>query len=437
MKRSILLAFLAPTILAGAALAGNWERFRGPNGTGTVDDKDVPLTFDAKQDKNVVWKVLVPGVGNSSPIVWGKSVFLQASDAKGKERSLICFDTADGKVRWQRKLPGVFVKIRKDSSLASATATTDGEAVFIPFWDGKDVIMTAFDFQGEKLWSRNLGAFISQHGAGASPILYKDKLILANDMDAYVEQEDKSKTPVPVKHPSLLVALNKKTGEVMWETPREAERACYSAPFLRQRPGHTEPELVVLSTTALAGYDLNKGTMIWCAKDWQGKSAAMPLRTVASPAVAGDTLIACSGDGKGDRLAVALSLPGASKSDAVERLWENIKDFPYVATPLVRGSHFYFVNDKGLAGCYDAASGKRIWYERLEGANFYASPVMIDGKIYAASENGDVFVFAAETKFKLLAQNSLGEGVRASPAVADGRLYIRGERHLFCIGKNK
>jgi outer membrane protein assembly factor BamB len=107
-----------------------------------------------------------------------------------------------------------------------------------------------------------------------------------------------------------------------------------------------------------------------------------------------------------------------------------------VASPLSRGEHVYFVNDTGFAGCYHAASGKRVWFERMADG-FHASPVLIDGKVYATSTVGDVYVFAAEPAFRLLARNELGEVVRATAAVADGRLYIRGERHLYCIGKSR
>jgi outer membrane protein assembly factor BamB len=328
--------------------------------------------------------------------------------------------------------------IRPDSSLASSTPTTDGKAVYVTFWDGKDVIAAAYDFQGAKLWNKNLGPFISQHGPGASPILYKDKLILANDMDSYIEQKDKSRKPVPIDHPSLLVALNKKTGEIAWETPRVAERACYSAPFLLKQPGQAEPELVVVSTTAISGYNLDDGSIKWEAKDWQKDSKKPLLRTVASTALSSDgVLIACSGDGSGDRFSAAVALPGAGKSAAPRSLWESTKkEFPYVPCPLAHGEHFYCVNDSGYAGCYEVRTGKRLWFERLAEETFYASPLLIDGKIYAASDSGDVYVVAAEPKYRLLARNDLGgEHIRATPAVANGRLYVRGERNLFCIGK--
>lgn len=419
---------LLSAILIGLTGADNWERFRGPNGAGIADDRDVPLTFGAND--NLVWKVALSGAGNSSPVVWGHRLFLQSASKDGKLRTLICLDTARGKILWQRSIPGIPVTIRADSSSASSTPTTDGEAVYVSFWDGKGILVSAYDFHGNKLWGKDLGPFNSQHGAGASPILYKDKLILANDMD-----KDDFTTKVPNARPSMLIALDKKTGRLVWETARVAERACYSAPFFLHKTAQKAPELVVTSTTAVTGYNVETGAKLWEAKGWQEHALKAPMRTVASPALAGDILCVCSG-GDAGRFAVALDLRGAGAAAAApRRVWENRKDFPYVPSPLAHGEHIYFVNDAGFAACHDAKTGKRIWFERLAEAGFHASPLLIDGNIYAASTVGDVFVFAAAPAFRLLVRNELGEVVRASPAVADGRLYIRGEKHLFCIGK--
>ena len=406
-----------------------WDRFRGPNGAGTSNDKDVPLTFGAKE--NVIWKVALPGAGNSSPIVWGKHLFLQSASNDGKQRSLLCVGTADGQIRWQKSIPAEPAKIRADSSLASSTPTTDGKAVYASFWDGKDILVSAYDFQGAPLWSKQLGSFNSQHGAGASPILYQDKLILANDMD-----KDDFTTKVPNARPSMLVALDKRTGRLVWEAPRVAERACYSAPFLLYRSARKEPELVVTSTTAVTGYNVETGATLWEAKGWQENAAKGPFRTVASPALAGDILCVCSG-GDAGRFAIGLALPGPGNQGAPQRLWDNRKDFPYVPSPVAHGEHVYFVNDAGFAGCYHAATGKREWFERLADTGFHASPLVIDGKVYATSIAGDVYVLAAAPTFRLLERNELGEAVRATAAVADGRLYIRSQRHLYCIGKSR
>lgn len=428
---ALLFSLHPACILAGET--PNWERFRGPNGAGTSDDKSIPLTFGPKE--NIVWKVALPGAGNSSPIVWGNRLFLHASSTDGKQRSLLCLDTADGAIRWEKTIPARFAKIRGDSSMASSTPTTDGKAVYVSFWNGKEIVLAAYDFRGDSLWSKNLGAFNSQHGAGASPILYKDKLILANDMD-----KDDFFTKVPNARPSMLMALDKRTGDLLWETARGAERTCYSAPFLLHRPGQKEPELVVTSTTAVTAYNLESGAKLWEAKGWQEHALKSPMRTVASPALAGDILCVCSG-GDGGRFAIGLALPGHAKQDAASeaprRVWENRKDFPYVPSPVVRGDHFYFVNDAGLAGCVHARTGNRVWFERLTDTGFHASPLLIDGKFYAVSATGEVFVLDAQPTYKLLARSELGETVRATPAVADGRLYVRGARHLYCIGKSR
>jgi outer membrane protein assembly factor BamB len=418
-------ACLLITATVCAAGADNWERFRGPNGAGVSGDKGVPLTFGTSE--NVVWKVELPGSGNSSPIIWGKRLFLHTAGKDGASRSLLCLDTADGKIVWQKTIPGDRVTIRKDSSLASSTPTTDGHAVYVSFWNGKDVLLEAYDFDGMKLWSKNLGTFNSQHGAGASPILYKDKLILANDMD-----KDDFTTKVPNERPSFLMALDKRTGKLIWETARVAERACYSAPLLRQRPGSTEAELILESTTAVTGYDPDTGAKRWEASGWQ-QGVKGPLRTVASPVLLGDILCVCSGGDLG-RYAVGLELSDLGKPQTPKVLWENRKDFPYISSPLAHGDHFYTVNDAGYAGCWEARTGKRVWFERLSESAVYASPLLIDGKIYVASSSGDVYVIAAEPTYRLLAHNELAETIRATGAVAGDRLYLRGEHHLYCIG---
>lgn len=424
-----LLIAMASTILVNAARADNWERFRGPNGNGISADKNVPIKFSAKD--GTLWSIDIPGDGASSPIIWGDRVFLQTASLDASERSLFCLDAKTGKELWKRSIPGIkpMQSIRKDSTLASATPTTDGKAVFVPFWNGKDIVMVAYDFQGEKLWERNLGEFVSQHGAGASPILYKDLVIFSMDKDAF---RDANKKTGPVKNPATLFALDKKTGKTVWETPREAIRACYSVPFLLEKPGQA-PELIVTSSTAITSYEPLTGKSNWY---WTWTFNKGPLRTIASTIYTDNLLLAMSGDGSGERLMVAVELKEQGKEVHPERIWANSKQFPYVTCPLVKGEHVYFVNDLGVAGCFHAKTGKEVWFERLPDAKFYASPIMIDGKMYAASEQGDVYVIDVATKYNLLAKNSFGERILATPAVADGRLYVRTKNHLYCIGKN-
>jgi outer membrane protein assembly factor BamB len=414
-RRSLMLlvtACFAATVLSAAA--SDWTRFRGPNGTGIAADKDIPVEWTAK---NILWKVGLPGIGNSSPIVWKDHLYVQTATEDAKERLLLCLSAKDGSILWKQSVPGkavngkgMKVKIHKKSSYASSSAGVDSDRVYVVFWDNVDQIMNAYTHAGQPLWSKNLGAFSSQHGAGASPIPIGDKVYFADDTD------DKA----------VLFCLDAKTGDKVWSQDRQHFRACYSAPFVRELPGGAR-ELLVLSTMGITAYDPDNGTKRW-SWDWNfgGK---MPLRTTASPILSDDIVVACSGDGEGPRHMVAVKL-GTKPA----KLWGNLKDFPYVPTPLAWGKHLYFVNDKGFAGCYETETGKKLWLERLDG-DFTASPVLIDGKMYAINEDGEVFVIAAAPTYQLPARNSLAEGVRATPAVADNRLYIRGQTHLFCIGK--
>lgn len=427
MHRKIL--FTLPVLFALAsslAVADNWPRFRGANGEGVAADKDIPVQFT--ENNGVLWKVRLPGLGNSSPVIWGDRVFIHT--ATEKERVLMCLDAAGGKTLWQRSVPGVKAHTHAKNTLGSATPATDGEVVVNAFWDGHGILLAAFDMDGKPLWKKDLGPWISQHGPGASPILYQDKVIYIKDMD-YKDKQDRD-----VADPSTVWVLNKKTGATVWSAPREAHRACYSAPSILERPG-APPELIITSTTSIRAYNPDTGEVKW---DWRWSFPRMPLRTTGSSILHNSMLFACAGDGSGDRYMAALRLTHNDGLTRLEQVWENKKDFPYVPTLLARGEHLYFVNDKlnragGFAGCFHAATGKMVWLEKQENATFTASPVLIDGKMYAPSEEGDVYVFAAEPKYQLLAKSSLGDVFRGSPAVANGRLYLRGQRYLFCIGK--
>lgn len=397
-------------LFALAALAADWPRFHGADGSGIATDKTIPIQW---KDKEVLWKTPIPGDGNSSPVVWGNKIFLQT--AKDNDRSLVCVSVDGGKVLWSKTIPGSRATIHKLNSLASSTPTTDGERVYTLFWNGKTIGMYAFDMDGKQLWDRDLGGFKSQHGVGASPVVHNGLVFLNNDQDGK----------------AALIALHAKDGKIAWQVPREAFRACYSTPFILKE-GDKPAELIVTSTAGIAGYDPATGEEKW---SWTWKFDGMALRTVASSIYLNGIVFASSGDGKGDRHAVAVKKGEKGDVTKTNLLWENKKNLPYVPTMLPYGDHVYFVNDAGMAGCIEAKTGKMVWFERLAGGKVYASPVLIDGKVYVVSEKGDVLVFAADTSFKVLGKSSVGEPVIASPAVANGKLYIRGSQNLFCIGK--
>jgi outer membrane protein assembly factor BamB len=399
---------LAALSLSGHTLAGNWPRFRGPNGTGMAAQQDLPVRWE---ENNILWKTALPGAGNSSPIVWGERLFLQTASPDGRERALVCVNVSDGRVLWSRSVPGSKAKKHDKNTLASGTPATDGERVYTVFWDGNRLRLAAHDFDGQPLWTRDLGTYTSQHGPGHSPVVHAGKVFVANDQDGV----------------ALVQAFDARTGAEAWQAQRKPFRACYSTPFILERPGHGA-ELVVASTAGLTGYNPETGSEVW---NWVWDFGAKPLRTVASPVAANGLVFINSGDGGGDRHTVAVRVDGTG---APQLAWEARKTFSYVPTMLTAGDYLFFVNDLGVAGCCLASTGKMVWTERL-GGPVSSSPILVDNKVFVGTEDGEVVVFAAGPEFKTLARNRLGDGIIATPAVADGRLYVRDRTHLYCIGR--
>lgn len=414
------LATLCLVVVGGLAAAADWARFRGPNGAGISDDKNIPVQWT---EKELAWKVTLPGIGNSSPIISKDRIFVHAASAKGDERSLICLDAATGKTVWTKTIPAKKAHTHNLNSLASSTPAADGERVYVSFWDGDKVELHAYDFAGKFLWKHDLGGFGSQHGAGASPVVYDDKVLILHDQD-----KDKAQNPARA---SLLVCLDAVKGKVVWEKVRPAVRACYSSPFVIEKAG--KKELVLVTTPGVVAYDLTSGNELW-KFDWKFDNA--PLRTVGSAIHANDMLFAASGDGRGDRHFIALKLAEKGAVATADLAWENkkFKATPYVPCVLAHNEHLYAVNDEGFVSCMLAKTGKEVWKERL-GRGVSASPILIDGRMYIVDTAGKVHVIEASPIYKKLAENDSGESVTATPAVADGRLIIRGRTSLICIAR--
>jgi outer membrane protein assembly factor BamB len=421
------LSLLTVVCLAPALSAADWTRFRGPQGLGTAEDKNVPVVFGPVN--NVLWKTPIPGKGNSSPIVSKGKVFLQSASADGSKRLLVCVDASSGKIDWTKELKGTTAHTHDLNSLASSTPAADGERVYTVFWDGNRTSLSAWDYTGQQLWSRDLGTFTSQHGPGFSPMVLGDRVIVNVDQDDLAE----------------VMAFDSKSGEPAWKKSRTAYRACYTTPFVLDRAGRKE--IIVSSTAGVTAYDPKDGAVIWnwtwiwkpspnAPKGKKGGSGG-PLRQVGGPIYHDGMIFAISGDGGGDRHMVAIK--AGPKGDVTDSafVWEKKSETSYVPMVLAHGDYLFWITDKeNKAICVEAKTGKLVWSERLGGtAQVSASPVLIDGKVYSVTMSGRVYVFAAKPKFESLAENDLKEGVTASPAVADGRLYIRGTTHLFCIGK--
>lgn len=412
------LTLLCLLFLLPGEPTSSWSRFRGPNGSG----QGTGLAWPAKWDGSAIrWKVELPGIGHGSPIVQSGRMYLQCASADGKERLVVCLNAGDGSLVWQQKLTGQRSSaMHKKNSLASGTGVTDGKMVYFCHWDGSAVQLAAYQCSdGKPVWSALLGKHSSQHGAGYSPILVQDKVLVAYDIDNHAE----------------VFCFDAGKGEKLWSKERPGFRASYCTPLVRSTPDGEE--VIVSSTAGLTAYDLKDGKSHW---DWKWPFAKTPLRSVSSPVLAsGDAILASAGDGGGDRDTVAVRLPTGDTTEerTPHLLWQLRRDMPYVTCMLEQKNHVYFVADKGVASCLDLKTGKERWSQRLAG-NFTSSPLLIDGKVVAVNEEGELFVFAAKPEgYQSLGRLKLGEGVLATPALADGKLYVRGESLLFCLGAGK
>lgn len=407
--RILPILFVLFFFSASQAWSQDWTRFRGPNGDGNSSDT-IPSTW-TQQDYN--WSAELPGIGHSSPVVWGDRLFVQSADPETGTQYLLCLDVANGKERWRRETPSKPYHIHARNSLASSTPTVDQNAVYFAWATPDQIHLHCLSHQGEEIWSReDLGPFESQHGFGSSPMLAGDLVILPNLQMA--SQQRGAET-------SSVMAFDRTSGVLRWATPRTSGTASYSVPCLH-RGKDGRPELLLCSTThGMFGLDLETGKENWAVRD------AFSMRTVSSPVVVGNLVYGSTGSGKGGNYVVAINMDDQQIAYKIDR------QAPYVPTPVAFGDLVFLWYDKGLVTCIDAVSGKPHWTERV-GGNYSGSPVCVGGKIVCVAEDGEVVVLAASKDFKLLGRTSLGEDSRSTPAIADGKMYLRTYSKLFSIG---
>jgi outer membrane protein assembly factor BamB len=378
----------------------------GPNGAGLSDAPDVPAQWT---EKDYRWKVALPGGGHSSPVVWGDKVFLTSGLNESGTRIVLCLSAADGNTLWQRQFDSNTCKQNDLNSYATTTPAVDKDYVFLCWAIPQKYTVLALSHDGNEVWRRDLGPFLSQHGHGASPIVVDDLVVLPNDQDAN----------------SFLIALDRKTGQTRWQTPRKSERAAYSTPCV-YRPDNGPAEIIFTSSAhGVTSIDPRTGKVNWELAD------AFPKRVVASPVVGAGLVFGQCGEGGAGMHVVAVR-PGVAGA-APQVAWKLTRSAPYVPMPLVKGDLAFLWSDTGTVTCVRAATGEEVWREKV-GANFYGSPVCVGDRMYCISTKGEVIVLAAGDKYRLLARNPLGEKSHATPAIAGGRMYLRTWSHLVCIG---
>ncbi len=419
-SRTLRLSLVVCLLTSSLAIAQEWTRFHGPNGTGVGKGKNIPTKF-SEADFN--WKVKLPGQGHSSPVVWGDKVFLLSADPDTATRYVVCINAADGSRRWVREYKSESHHLHTRSSFASCTPAVDEERVYIAWSTPKETLFKAFDHEGKEVWSKDLGPWQSQHGFGTSPIVYEDLVILHNSQQA--NQLKKGEEPGE----SRMMAFNRKTGDEVWTVPLKSMNVCYSVPFIYQADAKSKPELVCTSTgNGMFSLDPKTGEQNWALND-----GLFEMRTVASPIQVKGLIFGSTGSGAYSGNYIVAVRPG-KKAEVAYKI-KNSGEFkaPYVPCYVAKDGLVFFIYDKGFASCVDAATGKIHWSRRTGGA-FSGSSVRIDDRIFIVDENGIVFVFAAEDEYKLLAKNELGEPTRSTPAVSGGRLYIRTYSHLISVG---
>jgi outer membrane protein assembly factor BamB len=406
----VLAACLGATLATGAR-AQEWTRFRGPNGTGLSEAKGIPVKWT---EQDFTWRVALPGTGHSQPVIWGERIFLTTARDNGNERLLVCLQKKDGRELWTKSFPLPMPRLaNRNTGYANGSPVVDRERVIATFVSTEHFWVRAFDHAGKELWSRDLGPFTSQHGHGASPMIYEDLVIVTNDQDGA----------------SSVVALEVATGKIAWQASRRTSDngTAYGTPCVHVRPDGV-PELLLTSKShGISSLEPRTGKLNW-------ESPVYKLRMAASPVVAGEVVIgSCGSAGGAGNYLTAIRLGGTGDVSKTHVAYSTRKATPYVTTPLYRDGRVYWISDAGVATALEAATGRELWAERLR-AEFFASPVIIDGKIYCPSTKGEMLVLATGDKYEELARNPLGEGSHATPCVDGGRLYVRTFNHLICLG---
>ena len=415
-KRS--LGVLAVVVFSFAVVhAENWPQWRGPNLNGISNEKNLPVKWTAEE--NVAWKVAMPGLSGSTPIIWRDRIFLNV--AEGDNLELWCVDKTKGEVLWKKPLGAGNVKMRKHN-MSSPSPVTDGRAVYVMTGTG---VFTAFDFNGKELWTRDIqkdyGAFGLNWGYASSPLLFEDSL--------YVQVLHGMKTD----DPSYVMRIDKKNGKTLWKVDRPTNAIrespdSYTTPALL-RYGKTT-EIVITGGDCVTGHDPATGKELWRANGLNPDNNPF-YRIVASPIVFNEIIYVPT------RVKPLLALKAGGRGDITTShlLWSTING-PDVPTPVTDGKYFYVVNDRGVMFCLDAKTGAEVYgQQRIKPGTYSASPVLADGKIYITNEDGLTTVVAAGPKFEVLAENALNDYVLSSPAISDGRIYIRTTGHLYAIGK--
>ena len=470
----VMLLGLSLVRLAQPVSAGDWARFRGSLGTGLASSQE-KLPTEIGPEKNVIWKTDLPP-GHSSPVILGRRIFV--TGVRGESpRELVTYslDRESGKIQWDAVAPYEKLEsIHRIGSYAQSTPCADSDVV-VSFFGSSGLY--CYDHSGKQLWKRPMGPFNNDFGAGSSPLIVGDRVILCQDHDLE----------------SFLMAIDKKSGEPIWKIDRSEFPRNYCTPVVWDNAGRKQ--LVIAATLRIVGYDLETGKEEWTVRGISRMVSSSPTigddgnLYIAGWAAGGDdnerigvepyesvaykdkdksgtleeselqegpiyqrfTQVDRNKDGKitpaeyeyfrnlfsvGKNMVLSIR-PGA-RGEATETsvIWRQSRLVPFCASPLYVNGLVFTIKDGGILQYLDARTGKQLKQQRLEAdKSYYASPVSGDGKIYVVDETGHLTVLSASPTGDVLSATEFNEDVYATPAIVDGRIYLRTAKTLYCFGE--
>ena len=439
-----------PLLAAGPEAQLYWPAWRGPRHTGVAIEASPPTRWS--ETENIRWKVKLPGSGSSTPIVWADQVFIQTAipvgepvkkpaeaagppaepgppGGGGRRRGggggfrgepptqahqfvLMSLDRETGKTNWQQvcreELP--HEGHHRDHGFSSSSPVTDGEHV-IAYFGSRGV--HCFTMQGKLVWEKDLGRMTTKNsfGEGSSPALHRDTLVINWDH----EGED------------FIVALNKNTGKELWRQARE-EDTSWSTPLIVPRGAGMQ--VITAATRKVISYDLDSGEVLW-------EGDGLTANAIPSPVADKEKVYLTSGFRGSEMMAVRLDSKGdITGSESI--VWSHDKNTPYVPSPLLYDDRLYFFSgNQAILSCFDTKSGTPVYgpsrIENLE--SVYASPVGAEGHVYLVGRSGAAVVIKHGDKLDVVATNRLDERIDASPAIVGDTILLRGQEHLYCVGK--
>ncbi|MFA9454089.1 MAG: PQQ-binding-like beta-propeller repeat protein [Candidatus Aminicenantaceae bacterium] len=440
----LAFTFLMPAFSQDRSEGINWPGFRGHNADGIAEGYKTPISWNVDSSQNIKWKTDIPGLGHSSPIVWGDRIFVTTAisglenpelkvglygsinpveDDTVHEFKVYCLDKKTGRILWEHTAHKGVPKVKRHpkATHANSTPATDGKHVLAFF--GSEGLF-CYDMDGKPLWKKDFGVLDSaffmvptaQWGFASSPVIHEGVVIVQAD----------------VMKDSFLAAFEVETGKEIWRTPR-GDVPTWSTPTIHV--GEEKTQVIVNGFKHIGSYDFKTGEEIWNL----GEGGDIPVPT---PVVAHGLVFINGAHGKFSPIyAIKLEArgdislePGATSNEFV--VWSIRRGGAYMQTPILYGEYLYNLRGNGALECYDAKTGERLYRGKLgEAASFSASGVAADGKLYLPSEQGDIFVVKAGKEFELLGSNAMHDILMATPAISEGILFIRSHHYLFAISE--